>query len=351
MWGAWSVCKQLVINGGQVSGGPHSNFKLVVSGTYSWLASTGNGGVITDAQGDDFRFYSTSDCSTTALTYVRHSWADTGAVEAYVRISSLDNGTTIYIGAGDAAVTTDGSNAGATFAEEHSVHPMGSSSSISLTDLSANGYTLTNTGVAAIAGKVDGAGDFDGGVSTDVLTNSTAASSYTTMSQCAWVYADANDTTARRVWTFGASPLFDHLFLYTTGGLEFQAAWSGVNGEWRVTAPSTSAWHHVCVTYDGSSTANDPIVYVDGSSQSVTENATPSGSKNTGTGVAYHLGNSALGNRAWDGRIDLSMRINGTIWAGGLITTMYNNQNAPDTFYTISDQASSAVPRRRIIIQ
>lgn len=348
-WGAWSVCKKLTVNNGQVSGGPHSNFKLLVSGTYSYLASTANGGVVTDAQGDDIRFYSTSDCATTALTYNRRSWSDTGAVEFWVR-TTIDDGTIIYIGAGDAAVTTDGSDGATTWTEEYFAHHMGTSGTLTLTDAKGS-YNLSDpsTGVTAGAGKISGAAVFDGGASTDRL-NASAANSYTTMSQCLWFNATSNDSTARRLWSNGTS-LLDQSFLYTTNGLELQAGWSGGNGAWYTSAPSTGAWHHFCVTYDGSSTANDPVFYVDGSSVSITENSTPSGTKLTDTNGALDIGNRPAGDRAWNGSIDNIIRIQGTIWGSGLIATMYNNQNAPDTFYTITDQAAATTVRRRIIVQ
>ncbi len=49
---------------------------------------------------------------------------------------------------------------------------------------------------------------------------------------------------------------------------------------WDASSPNMDdgSWHHFALTYDGSSTANDPIVYIDGSSVTVTEENTPSGS-------------------------------------------------------------------------
>lgn len=345
-WGAWSVCKAVTVNSGQVTSGPHSNFKMVISGTYSWLASTGNGGVMTDAQGDDLRVYSTSDCSTTAIAYQRVHWTATGVIELWVRVSSMDNGSVVYIGAGDAGVTTDGSNAAGVWAEEHAVYLFPDGSTLSALDSGPNGYTLTNTGVAATSGKIDGAAAFDGGASGDnLVTSASAATAYTTMSTCVWINATGFDTTARRVYQNGN--LMDQIFGDTTNNFVFNAGWTTANGAWYTTLPSTGSWQHVCVTYDGGSTANDPVIYVNGSSQSVTETVAPSGSKVTSTGTLI-IGNRPGNDRTWNGSIDTFVRVQETIWSAGLIATMYNNQNAPDTFYTISDQNSGT--RRRIVV-
>lgn len=84
--------------------------------------------------------------------------------------------------------------------------------------------------------------------------------------------------------------------------LNFTVAHSVAQGEWSTPIPSTGAWHHFAVTYDNSSTANDPILYVDGSSVTVTEVTTPSGTAGS-SAVAYNLGNRDTGDRALNGRL------------------------------------------------
>jgi len=65
----------------------------------------------------------------------------------------------------------------------------------------------------------------------------------------------------------------------TTGRLVYYHEFSGVNGKWILGADSVKAgqWSHVVVTYDRSSTTNDPVIYVNGVAQSVTEISTPTG--------------------------------------------------------------------------
>ena len=81
----------------------------------------------------------------------------------------------------------------------------------------------------------------------------------------------------------------------------YERARSSSPGNWSCTAPSADAWHHVLVTYDSSSTTNDPAIYIDGVAQTVTENSTPAGTvvDNTSGYVIGNRGNDSA--RTWDG--------------------------------------------------
>jgi hypothetical protein len=88
------------------------------------------------------------------------------------------------------------------------------------------------------------------------------------------------------------------------GNYYYQNRWNSTAILWSFTRPAASEWHHIAVTYDYGSTANDPVVYVDGSSVTVTEGGTaPSGTHNTNS-ASYTLGNmqETLG-RVWDGSL------------------------------------------------
>lgn len=68
--------------------------------------------------------------------------------------------------------------------------------------------------------------------------------------------------------------------------------WSGTNGEWRTPTDSLSlgAWVNIIVTYDAGATTNDPVIYLNGVSQTITQIVgDPTGSVDTNTD-AYVLG-------------------------------------------------------------
>lgn len=88
-----------------------------------------------------------------------------------------------------------------------------------------------------------------------------------------------------------------------TGKIGFFAGWSGGIGRWSCPAPTSDAWHHILVYYDGSGTASDPIMWVDGVSQTVTRILGPSGTR-TGTGPwKVAIGSDAAGAQNFSGYI------------------------------------------------
>lgn len=111
----------------------------------------------------------------------------------------------------------------------------------------------------------------------------------------AWVYIDAwNGSTSMAMFyqVFNNQFLLDNV-TYTKTFLYFADYWP-TDGEWRAPSNSvdTGAWYHLAVTYDGSSTANDPILYLDGVAVSVTEIQAPSGAAGTQTSDMEHFGGS-----------------------------------------------------------
>ena len=87
--------------------------------------------------------------------------------------------------------------------------------------------------------------------------------------------------------------------------VHYVRSWSGTNGEWRTPTSSltTGAWVNIIVTYDAGATTNDPAIYLNGVSQTITQLVgDPTGSVDTNTD-AYVIG--ARGNdaiRNFDGK-------------------------------------------------
>lgn len=84
----------------------------------------------------------------------------------------------------------------------------------------------------------------------------------------------------------------------------FALKWATTNGEWSIPRPSATVFHHLLWTYSYSSTTNDPVCYVDGILQSVTEVATPVGTAtDSDVGQAVTIGN-IIDARCWNGSLD-----------------------------------------------
>ena len=75
------------------------------------------------------------------------------------------------------------------------------------------------------------------------------------------------------------------------------------SGSWRTTNRECTlgTWHHIAITYNYASTANDPIIYINGISVPITETTTPNGS--FGNITSFNLGNTDALPRSLDGYI------------------------------------------------
>lgn len=140
---------------------------------------------------------------------------------------------------------------------------------------------------------------FAGGVTGD---NILLAASYTpssTWSVCWWGNVTAYDATARKVfeWRKTDGTLPNNSAVYITSGsnvVQFSHTFDTTGGIWNITGPSTGSAHSVCITYDQSNVANNPVIYLNGSSVAVTQAAAPVGTAAANT-TNIRLGNHATG--------------------------------------------------------
>ena len=77
-------------------------------------------------------------------------------------------------------------------------------------------------------------------------------------------------------------------------------SFSDTSGEWTIPRPTGGAWEHLLLTYDDSDVANDPVIYVNGISQTVSTVTTPIGTSSTTSNVVI-IGNRSEGDRSMDG--------------------------------------------------
>ena len=88
-----------------------------------------------------------------------------------------------------------------------------------------------------------------------------------------------------------------------SGNYAFSHQWTSGQARWDFARPAANEWHHVLVTYNNGATTNNPIIYVDGVSVTVTQfTADPTGSPVTTTD-AFEIGNTSVADRFWDGQL------------------------------------------------
>lgn len=101
------------------------------------------------------------------------------------------------------------------------------------------------------------------------------------------------------------------------------------SGSWGspVNTPATGAWSHVAITYNKTSTANDPIIYINGSPVTVTEFTAPVGTALSQYGMPLDIGNSSTLSAAYGGCLNgkvFDPRIYNRILTAAEVTTLYN---------------------------
>lgn len=150
--------------------------------------------------------------------------------------------------------------------------------------------------------------DFDGAGDHIVFTKPAAATGLSVLSYSFHLVRDAHTGYREVFWTGGHWNTAHHSFVQSDTSntyMVFNAQWNNSgNARWSITNPDT-AWHNHVITYDYTATTNDPIWYIDGASQTVTERATPTGTPGYADddGVlrigAYYDGSGEY----WDGKI------------------------------------------------
>jgi len=180
--------------------------------------------------------------------------------------------------------------------------------------------------------------EFDGG-STDALGYGVLkqVNSLTTQSYSFWLNVDTIPPTSSDYGVIYLKYSYPgSLFISLNNNkLAFGHMFSGGAGLWYSNSPpfSTGTWVHVVITYDNTSTANDPIFYVNGSVIAKTETATPSGTASLPQEAKLFIGgspNSSTG--IFDIPIDGKMfdpRVYNRILTPAEVTTIYNG-GAPD---------------------
>lgn len=200
----------------------------------------------------------------------------------------------------------------------------------SAVDSSGNNFTGTLiNGPVWTSGKVNGALDFDG---VDDYVSSSYTGSPTVMTMTAWIKADSTGTTRPRIAAKNGE--FEFYQDKSKNNIVFGRFFSGAWGYWQTPTGSltNNTWYHVALVYDRSSTTNDPLTYINGVSQTVTEIDTPTGSALLSSNN-YIIGSTGT-IRFFDGVID-EFKIYTQALTAQEVLQEYNSAN-DTTFPTIS---------------
>lgn len=330
--------RSITILAANVGASDSTNFPVLFSGTYSYLAVVASGGFVTNSNGYDIIFTSDSTGSTKLDHEIESYVSTTGAVNFWVRVPTVSHttNTVIYLWYGNPSVTTSQENIAGTWNTNYKgVWHVPNGVFLSNKN-SVTGNTGTTTGASGTTGQIDGGALF-GAASTDVITTDLTSYTPTTLTTMeAWAYRTGEGGgNLGRIFHFNGT--WQQLY-NANGSFSFIASWSGVQGSWGVAGPSLNSWHHLVATYDAGSTSNDPILYIDGVAQTLTADVNPTGTWGPPATTLYIGNRGENPNRVWQGTLD-ELRLSNSIRSADWVLASYNNQNSPSSFYTIGPQS------------
>jgi RHS repeat-associated protein len=354
--------RTITIDHTKVPNTDQTNFPVLMSGTYSYLATTANGGNVQNANGFDVIFASDSNCTTKLNHEVETYNAASGAVNYWIKVPTLSHSadTTIYLCYGNAAVSTDQSNkTGVWDANYKGVWHLANGSSLSPGDSTGNSNNGTITGAVATVGRTDGGASFNGSSDHVEVKAGKVDTSANSGTVSAWVKASALDENGVVLGYGGAvatDPALWGVYIREVSGNYYFAmsarktnsgAYSTVRGS---TVLASGTWYYVTYSSNGSSWK----IRVNGAAAETLTNVlgtntgdwigdiSPTTPDKSDIGGVY-VGGSYSSVNFWHGVLD-EVRLSNIERSDDWVTTEYNNQNSPATFYSVSSATSLTVP-------
>jgi subtilase family serine protease len=320
----------------QVPNTNQTNFPVLISlpaNTYADLKTTSNGGSVTNANGYDILF--TSDAGgTLPLAYERESYSgSTGAMIDWVKVATLSHttDTVIYMFYGNASVTTDQSNATGTWNSNYQgVWHLPNGTTLTANDSTSNGNNASfiANGTTATTGQIDGGASMPNSNSYVSIPDA-ASLRPSTVTVSAWLKVPPGGAGYYIILDNSGAGISYALSTESavTGGSGYMG-FNSYSGSSYVGAASSysayfGAWTQVVGTYDGTTWK----IYFNGAlaNSSATGSITYSASAPLYFGYLFNVAGLEVD----------EVRISNTARSADWITTEYNNQNSPSTFYSV----------------
>ena len=342
---SWSYRKKVTIDHTKVAGNL-TDFPVLIN-----LSSDADLASYAGDEGYDILF--TSANGTSKLDYDRESFDwNTGNLIAWVRVPILSSttDTVLYMYFGNPGAADQQNGPGVWDGNYAAVYHMSQSPAGAIYDSTSNHLDLTSHGGMGggnfVSGRVGNAITFDGN---DDGLNSSSTFTTTSFTLEAWV---RNNNTL--FWGLRSGNYRENIVdIYDPNDQgnfyrEFAAFRNGGFNYGRITmcdkstetvimgSQSGTAWHHVVANHNSDSPG--PRGYLDGAITAYTPTASWS-SITARAAIGAWAKNSAEWNDFWWGAID-EVRISKISRTSSWISTEYQNENSPSTFYTIGARES-----------
>jgi hypothetical protein len=326
--------RAITISYTQVSNTDQTNFPVLVSGTYAYLATIANGGHVTSANGYDIIF--TSDPGgATLLAFEQESYNPlTGNINYWVKLPDVSHttNTVFYMFYGNPSVIMSQSNKSAVWDSNYLGvwHMSDAAANTTVADSTSNGNNGTaaaNTNTKTVSGEIAGALSFNG--STDKVT--TRLTRTTAFTWEAWFYQSAQSGYQSIVTIDGT----DYVLMDLDGSSGSFWSVDGLAGNsFSITGLATSRWNHLVFARSGDNSSTGYSVYLNGALMG----QAASGSLGSGNTITFGF-RPDTPSQAWSGNLD-EIRVSNTARSANWIATEFNNESSPSTFYSIGSAAN-----------
>jgi len=339
--------RTITIDYTKVSGTNQTNFPVLISGTYSYLATASNGGYVQNANGYDIVFYSDAARTTKLDHEIQKYVAATGEIEMWVLIPSLSHtaDTVFYMVYGDNAITTSQENkTGVWDANFRGVWHLGDGTTLSAKDSTSNAKDGTIHGATAGTGQIGGSASFNG--SSQNITTPASIDLDDAFTLSAWINLDDVAHNTYAIFGLGLNNSDNYGFLVSRpdhSGLTLQSTNQGYPPGASFTTPSqnisAASWTYVVLK----KTAGSTIKILQNGTEITNE-----AMRDTGyTAGTLSIGSATAANY-FKGKID-EARFSTVERSDDWVKTEYNNQSAPSAFYTISSSGGGCFASQRSI--
>ena len=342
---SYSHHRPITIDHTKVPNTDQTNFPVLISGIYPFLAASNSGGQVQNANGYDIIF--TSDyAGTTKLDHEIESYdPGTGTINMWVRVPVLSHScdTIIYLAYGSANVFVSQENTTGVWDSNYkAVWHLKNGVNLSAADSTSNGANGTVYGPTAISGQVDGAAGFNGGQYLD-MGNLGARPVQGAISM--WVNAPAL-TNYPNAFTTGPLSiacgnaairfeLHDDGYFGASTGADSADCGSGYIGPSFTTSFVPGVWHHAAVTWDSAASVEN--IYYDGQlAQTVPNSNWPTNFGAVKIGIGWDT------TRGWVGGVD-EVRMSSTLRSADWVATEFANQSSPSAFASIGPENTIGV--------
>ncbi len=336
---AYSYYRSITIDYTKCGTADSTDFPVLVSVTDASFKTVANGGKVQNASGFDIAFYSDSARTTPLFWEIDQYDASSGATGTcsfWVKVPTLSAtaNTVIYVAYGDTSISSFQSTATSVWGSNYTtVLHLPNSTTLGLLDSTSNANNFTNNGATAISGKIYGGLNING-INQETNRIFTIPVSAGTCSFWARTKVNAGSTSIPIFICRNASPVnaFD---MYLDNGASFWGWYkNGVDkrASFNPTGViSANIWYYYTLTWTNGGTTE---IKVNATSKATT--ASLNATWNTSANTSY-IGKDALSNKFANVDVD-EFRIANFAASSSWITSEYNNQNSPSTFFTLGTE-------------